>query len=305
MASEKPIAVYGAMAGNFTIAIAKFTAAGFTGSSAMISEGIHSLVDTGNQALLLLGIKKGKQPPDATHPFGYGKELYFWSLIVAILLFGIGGGMSIYEGITHVLHPSELRDPTWNYVVMGIAVVIEAVAWTIALREFMPMIGEKGVWHAMRTTKDPTVLTVLGEDTAALLGLIVAFLGVYLGHRYEAPYLDGVASIIIGLILAVVALFLTYESRGLLIGESADRKIIDEIHKLVEADGAVERAARPLTMHMGPHNILLNLDIQFRPELSTAELMTSIDRLEKQIRQEQPDVKRIFIEAETLKPGTE
>ncbi len=305
MASEKPVAVYGAMAGNFTIAIAKFTAAGFTGSSAMISEGIHSLVDTGNQALLLLGIKKGKKPPDSMHPFGYGKELYFWSLIVAILLFGIGGGMSIYEGITHILHPSELRDPTWNYVVLGFALVVEAIAWTLALREFMPMIGEKGLWHALRTSKDPTVLTVLGEDTAALLGLIVAFLGVYLGHRYEAPYMDGVASIIIGLILAVVALFLTYESRGLLIGESADRKIINHVHELVEADSAVERAARPLTMHLGPHDILLNLDIQFRPELSTVDLMTAIDRLEKQIRQDQPDIKRIFIEAEALKARTE
>jgi cation diffusion facilitator family transporter len=298
--SEKPIFVYGAIAANLAVAVTKFIAAFFTGSSSMLSEGIHSVVDTGNQSLLLLGIHLSKRPADETHPFGYGKELYFWSLIVAMLLFGIGGGMSVYEGITHWQHPNPLEDPTWNYVVLALAFVFEGVSWTIALKEFLPEVGQKSFWQAIRTSKDSSIITVVFEDSAALAGLTVAFLGVFLSHRFNIPQLDGAASIIIGLILAVVAILLAYESRGLLLGESADTTIVTSIQKLAKADPAVEQVKYPLTMHFGPDEVLLNLDIQFCPELSATEVISTVDRLEKAIRKEYPNIKHIFIEAEAI-----
>ncbi len=299
--SDKPTAVYAAAGANFIIAITKFVAAGVTGSSAMLSEGVHSVVDTGNQLLILLGIRRSNKPADDRHPFGYGKELYFWSLIVAMLLFGIGGGISFYEGVRHLRHPSEMGDPTWNYVVLAIAVVVEFFAWWVALRALLATRGERSVWRALRESKDPAVFIVLGEDTAAMLGLVVAFLGVFLGHQLDMPILDGVASLVIGVILALVAVFLAYESKGLLLGESADVGVVEGVRALAERDPAVERAGRPLTMHLGPRQILLNLDVQFRPELSAAEVTRAVDRLEQTIRAEHPDIKRIFLEAESLR----
>lgn len=298
--SEQPIAVYGAMAANFAIAITKFVAASLTGSAAMFSEGIHSLVDTGNQALLLLGIRLGRRSPDETHPFGYGKELYFWTLIVAIVLFAGGGGISLYEGVSHLLHPVPLENPVWNYVVLGLAALFEGIAWTIAFRELLRAKGESSVWQAVRRSKDPAVFVVLFEDTAAMLGLLVAALGLFLGYQFNNPYLDGVASIIIGGILAVIAILLVYESRALLIGETADLQTVASIRALAQADPAVEQVERPLTMHLGPNDVLLNLNIQFRRDLSTTELAVAVDRLEKAIRDKHPDIKRIFIETEIL-----
>lgn len=299
--SGSTVAVYGAIAANFIIALTKFSAAFLTGSSAMLSEGIHSLVDTGNQLLILLGIRRSKKPADNRHPFGYGKELYFWSLIVAMLLFGLGGGMSFYEGIKHIQHPGPLTDPTWNYVVLAIAVVVEGIAWWIALRELLKTRGKKSLWHALRASKDPAVYTVLAEDTAAILGLFVAFLGVFLGHRFDNPYFDGGASIVIGVILTAVAVFLAYESKGLLVGESADELVIEHIRRLVTAEPGVERVGAPLTMHFSPDQVLLNLDVQFRRDLPASEVMSAVDRIEQAIRKEHPQIKRIFIEAEALK----
>lgn len=301
MASEKPIAVYGAAAANGIIAITKFVAAGFTGSSAMASEGIHSVVDTGNQLLILFGIKRSKQPADERHPFGYGKELYFWSLIVAMLLFSIGGGMSIYEGIRHFRHPEPLGDPTWNYWVLGIAFVVEAVAWGLALRELLKARGERSLWQAVRESKDPAVFVVLGEDTAAMLGLIVAFLGVYLGHRYDNPAFDGAASVIIGFILAGVAFFLAYESKSLLIGESADVNVVRGVREIGERDEGVLAVNRPLTMYLAPREVLLTLEVDFRDDLTAPEVEVVVDRLETAIRARYPQIKRIFIEAESLR----
>jgi cation diffusion facilitator family transporter len=300
--SERPITVYGAIAANAVIAVSKFAAGMISGSSAMLSEGIHSVVDTGNELLLLLGIHRSKKPADELHPFGYGKELYFWSLIVAILLFGLGGGMSIYEGISHLQHPAVIRDPTWNYVVLGVAFLAEGTSWAIALKKFLEKKKKgHGFWQALRASKNPAVFVVLAEDSAALVGIVVAFLGVLLGHRLHNPYLDGTASIIIGLILTAVAGFLAYESRDLLVGESADAEVVQSIRKLAEADPAVVGVARPLTMHFGPDQVLLNLDIEFRPNLSASEVTEAVDRLETTIRKEQPSIKRIFIEAESLK----
>ena len=301
MAGEKPIAVYGAAAANGVIAITKFVAAGFTGSSAMAAEGIHSVVDTGNQLLVLFGIRRSKTPADERHPFGYGKELYFWSLIVAMLLFGIGGGMSIYEGIRHFRHPAELGDPTWNYWVLGIALVVESIAWWLALKELLKSQGERSLWQALRESKDPAVFIVLGEDTAAMLGLIVAFFGVYLGHRFDNPAFDGIASIIIGFILAAVAVFLAYESKGLLIGESADLKVVRGVQEIGRQDEAVEEVAPPLTMYLAPREVLLTLEVDFKNNLSAEEVEQAVDRIEKRIREAYPQIKRIFIEAESLK----
>ncbi|MEZ4869300.1 MAG: cation diffusion facilitator family transporter [Caldilineaceae bacterium] len=298
-AEEKPIAVWGAIASNSIIAVAKFTAAFFTGSSSMISEGIHSTVDTANEGLLLLGLKRSKRPPDDAHPFGYGQELYFWSLVVAIVLFGLGGGMSIYEGIVHLLNPEGLEDPLWNYVVLGIAFVAEGTSWTIALRKFLPTIEEEeALWHAIRNSKDPTVLTVLFEDSAALSGLVVAFLGVWLSHQFDQPWIDGTASVIIGMILAVVAFLLAYESRGLLIGESADPQVIASIRQIAEADAGIAAVQRVLTMHLGPNEVLLTLDLRFAPNLVGEEIANAIARVETAIREEHPQIEQIFVEAQ-------
>jgi cation diffusion facilitator family transporter len=304
-AATSKSAVYAAIAGNLAIAVTKFIAASVTGSSAMLSEGIHSLVDTGNGLLLLLGIRRSRKPPDPDHPFGHGKELYFWTLIVAILIFAVGGGMSVFEGIVHLRHPSELNDPTWNYVVLALAAAFEGFSWSVAYRELRKTRGQRNLWEAFRASKDPTTFTVLVEDSAAMLGLLVAFLGVYFGHQFHNPYLDGAASIVIGIILGVVAIVLSHESKGLLVGESADPEVLASIRALAEADPAVERIGPPLTMHLGPHEVLLNLDIQFRKGMSAAEVEAAVDRLEKAIRAKHPEVKRIFIEAESLMSGRE
>jgi cation diffusion facilitator family transporter len=299
--SERPITVYAATAANAVIAVSKFVAAIVSGSSAMLSEGIHSVVDTGNELLLLLGIHRSHKPPDALHPFGHGKELYFWSLIVAILLFGLGAGMSIYEGISHLQHPVVIQNPVWNYVVLGIAFFAEGTSWVVARNKLLKHNDAgQGLWQAMRASKDPAVFTVLAEDSAALAGILVAFLGVLLGHLLRNPYLDGTASILIGLILAAVATFLAYESRNLLVGESADVEVLRSIRRVAEADPAVVRVSRPLTMHFGPDQVLLNLDIEFQPYLSSSEITAAVDRVEAAIRNERPTIRRIFIESGSL-----
>lgn len=304
MASESKIAIFAAIGGNLLIAIMKFTAAGFTGSSAMLSEGIHSLVDTGNGGLLLLGIHKSKRPADAMHPFGYGKELYFWSLIVAVLIFGVGGGISIYEGIMHLIDPSPLEDPFWSYVVLGLAVVFEAIVFVIAFKAFRSLMGKhENIWEAIKSSKDPTTFTVLFEDAAALLGLIAAFVGIFLAHQLNNPYFDGGASVVIGLILTTVAGFLIYESKGLLVGEGADLKTVESIRALAAADPAVKKVIKPLTMYFGPHTVLLTVDIEFDEKLSAAEVRDAIVRLEKGFRKQNPDIKHIYIEAGSVRAG--
>ena len=292
--------IYAAMAANFAIAITKFFAASVTGSSAMLSEGIHSVVDTGNELLLLLGIKLSQKPADASHPFGYGQELYFWTLIVALFIFAIGGGMSIYEGIEHVQHPEPLSDPFWSYMVLGLAVVFEGYSWNVALQEFLAQKKEKSFWSAIRASKDPTIFTILFEDTAALIGLLVAFVGVLSGHLLGNVYLDGIASIIIGVILCGVALLLAAESKGLLIGEGADAATVSSIRTITQEDAAVEKVLQVLTLHFGPQEILLNLEIKFVENLETEELAIAVERLESSISQQHPEVKNIFIEAKSI-----
>jgi cation diffusion facilitator family transporter len=293
---KQPITVYGAIASNLVIALAKFVAVFVTGSSAMLAEGIHSMVDTGNEFLLLLGLRRSTKPGNALHPFGHGKELYFWSLIVAIVLFGFGGGMSIYEGIAHMLHPRELRDPMWNYVILCIAFIAESISWVIAFKEFLKKKQQKDIWKAFQSSKDPSVYTVISEDTAAIAGVLVAFLGVYWGHRWASPYPDAIASVMIGLILGAVALFLAYESKELLVGESADPVVVRRIRKITENDPGIRQVRRLLTMHLGPDQILLNMDLEFTAGIPAADLPGVIARVEGSIRREFPEIRQIFIE---------
>lgn len=267
----------------------------------MISEGIHSLVDSGNQGLLLIGIRMSKRAPDKTHPFGYGKELYFWGLVVALVLFGAGGGISFYEGITHLQHPSEIRDPIWNYVVLGLGLVFEGIALALAYRELLAEKDpEAGILRAVIDSKDPAIFVVLFEDFAAILGLLVALAGVFLSTRLQNPVYDALSSMVIGLILAVVALFLAYETRKLLIGESAERDKVRSIRQLAVSDPDIDEVRGPLTMHFGPDELLVNLDVQFRAGLSSDEVTAAIDRIEDAIQARHPDVRRIFIEADAI-----
>src|ERR1051325_1833474 len=297
MASESKAAIIAAIAGNTAIAITKFIAAAIRGSSAMLSEEIHSLVDTVNGGVLLLGIERSKQRPDYSHPFGHGKELYFWSLIVGIMIFTGGGVVSIYEGIHHVIYPQPLESATLNYIVLAIAFVFESISWWFGWKAFRSIKGRQSVWQAIHTSKDPSSFMVVIEDTAALAGLVMAFFGVFLSHQLNNPRLDGVASIIIGAMLSLISIFLVYESKELLIGESMDKEDVRDIHTLAEKDKAVERVELARTMHFGPHEVLLALGVRFKEGLSGAEVRAAVQRLEKSIRAEFPDIKRIFFES--------
>ncbi|HEY9771235.1 MAG TPA: cation diffusion facilitator family transporter [Coleofasciculaceae cyanobacterium] len=292
--------IYVAMAANFAIAVTKFIAASITGSSAMLSEGIHSVVDTGNELLLLLGLRLSKKPADDSHPFGYGHELYFWTLIVSLFIFAIGGGMSIYEGINHLQQPEPLTDPFWNYVVLGLAVIFDGYSWNIALQQFLANKNEDSFWTAIRASKDPTIFAILYEDTAALIGLFVAFLGVFSGHLLDNVYLDGVASIAIGVILCGVAILLATESKGLLIGEGATPETVVSIRKITNGDPSVEKVIKVLTLHFGPQEILLNLEIKFVDNLETEELAIAVERLENSISSQHSEIQNIFIEAKSI-----
>lgn len=306
MASPSPSAgkghasVLAALASNAAIAAAKFTVAALTGSSAMLSEAIHSVVDTGDALLLWVGLRRSRRPPDAAHPFGHGKELYFWTTVVAILIFAVGGGMSAYEGILHLLHPTPAEHGAWSYAVLGLAAVFEGASWTVAAREFRRAKGGRTVWQEIRTTKDPLVFVVLFEDSAALLGIAVAAGGILLSHATGVPEFDGGASILIGAILMAVAVLLARESRGLLVGEAADPRTVDDVRRVAGADPAVARVGRALTVHFGPETVVLNVELEFRPDLRTAELARAIGRIEGTLQRAHPDLKYIFVEGRAL-----
>src|SRR5882672_2602739 len=300
MQTESKTAIFAAIAGNLAIAATKLVASFCTSSSAMLSEGIHSLVDTGNGGLLLFGMRRSQRPPDANHPFGHGKEIYFWSLIVAILIFALGGGMSVYEGVIHIAHPNQIKNAAWNYAVLGFAIVFESISFYFAIKAFRKEKGDQGIWETVHASKDPTTFTILFEDTAALLGLVVALAGIFLGHQLNMPYLDGVASIIIGVILGVVAAFLAYESKGLLIGEGVSPQTLDSIRAIAGADPSVVEVRKALTMHFGPHDVLLTLDVRFQKHLKSGEIASAINRLEAKIRDRHPEIRHIFIEAKSL-----
>lgn len=292
-------AIYAALVGNSLIAITKFAASAHTGSSAMLSEAVHSLVDTGNQWLLLYGLKRSKRPADREHPFGYGMEEYFWAFVVAILIFGLGAGISFYEGLKRVMEPHELGDPFVNYIVLSMAILFEGGSWWIAFREFRKGKGKRGWMAEIRHSKDPTKFTVLFEDSAAMLGLVVAMIGIALAQYLHMPVLDGAASIAIGVILATTAALLAYECKGLLIGEAASPAVIVSIRKTASAQEGVDAVNEVLTMHLGPEDILANLSLDFADGLSSEQVEATITGLEQAIKAEHPQVKRIFIEAQS------
>ncbi len=295
--AESKAAIYGAIAANVAIATTKFIVAGVTGSAAMLSEAVHSTVDTGNGLLLLVGLQRSKRPASRAHPFGHGKELYFWSLIVAVLIFGLGGGISIYQGVQHMRAPAPLSDPFWNYVVLGSAALFEGASFFIALRQFRSEAEGRPFWRSLHASKDPSVYTVLAEDGAALLGLLLAALGVYASHALDLPVLDGAASVAIGLLLAGVAVLLMRESHGLLIGEGIRRDTADAIVALAEAHAAVARARPPLSMYMGRDEVLLAMDVEFVAGTSADTMVNTVEAIEREIGGRYPRINRIYIEA--------
>jgi cation diffusion facilitator family transporter len=297
--AKSRVSIYAAIAANVAIAVTKFVVAGITGSSAMLSEGIHSAVDTFNGVLLLVGLKLSQRPATPEHPFGHGKELYFWSLIVAVLIFGVGGGLSFYEGVQHVLHPEPMREPMWNYVVLGAAAVFEGASFAIALRQFLAQKGDTPFWEALHRSKDPTTYTVLAEDAAALVGLVVAAVGIAASHHFDKPELDGVASLVIGLLLAGVAVALVRESRGLLIGEGIRPETARAIRRLALEQPKVREVGRILSMYIGPDDVLVTMDLDFEDGTEAADAAAAIAAIERQVRDRYPMIKRLFIEAGT------
>lgn len=292
------IVLYGALVANLGIGVAKFVAAGITGSSSMLTEGVHSVVDSGNQVLLLYGQHSAKRPADEAHPFGYGRELYFWAFVVAILIFAIGSGVSIYEGIKHIRAPEPLTSPLINYIVLAIAFFLEGASWTIAVREFAKTKGDLSWWHAIHRSKDPAGFIVLFEDSAALAGLVIAAAGVWASHAFTAPWIDGAASVAIGLILALVAILLARESKGLLIGERADPAVIATIRTIVAAYPAIVAVNHVRTIHTAPDSIFAAISADFDDALTMGDGETMIEAIETELRAAVPMLSSIYIRPE-------
>ena len=290
--------IYAALVGNALIAATKLMAAAATGSSAMLSEGIHSLVDTGNQMLLLVGLGRSQRQADPDHPFGYGKEIYFWSFVVAILIFAVGAGVSLYEGIRHIQHPEPMANVRLNYMVLALAFVFEGAAWGMALKEFRLSKGRLGYLQAVRQSKDPSTFVVLFEDTAAMLGIIVAFVGIWLGQVTGLVWLDGAASVVIGLILGFTAWLLAVETKDLLIGEAAAPDCVAGVRRLAAATSGVVKVNEVLTLHMGPEYILVNLSLDFEDDYTADRIEAEVAALERNIKADWPLVKKIFAKAE-------
>jgi cation diffusion facilitator family transporter len=300
MEPESKFAIYAALAGNVAVAATKCAAAAISGSSAMFSEAIHSLVDCGNELLLLYGLHRSKEPPDREHPYGHSRELYFWSLIVALAIFAVGGGVSMYEGIDHLIHPKLIDKPFWNYAVLAFAFVFEGISWIFGWRAFSTGRGRQNVWQALRRSKDPSNFLVFFEDSGALIGLTLAFLGIFLGRLFGNPYLDGVASVAIGMTLGLMAIFLAYETKGLLIGEGYEGETVKRLREIIEGDPGVEHANRLLTLFLGPDEVMLTIEVRFCTHFTLVEMREAITRLKSSIRDEYPEIKRIYFASETL-----
>lgn len=290
------LVIYAALGANALIAVTKFGAAWFTDSSAMLSEGVHSLVDTGNQLLLLYGMWRASRPPSDEFPFGHGKEIYFWSFVVAILIFALGAGISIYEGILHLADPRPMRAVLANYLVLGAAIVFEAVSWWISAREFNKQRGDLGYLGAIHRGKDPALFLVLLEDSAALVGLVVALAGVILAHWTGDPLYDGGASVLIGLLLGGIAILLARETKGLLIGESAVPETRRTIREILAREPDIVRVHEVLTLQMGPSFVLATVSADFADAVPAAEVEATVARVKSEVRARLPEVQRVFIE---------
>ena len=291
--------IYAALAGNLAIALTKFGAAWWTGSSAMLSEGVHSVVDTSNQLLLLYGIHRASLPPDEDHPLGYGRELYFWSFIVALLIFSLGAGVSFYEGITHIQAQVHITDPQVNYIVLGISFIFEGTTFGVALKEFNKTRGSLGLIEAAEVSKDPPSYLVLFEDSAALIGIGIAFAGTLGSHLLAMPVLDGLASIGIGVLLAATSIFLARESKGLLIGEGARLGTNRSIREIAARCGGVEQVNNLITVHLAPDQVVAALSLEFRDPLTTPEIEKAVATIEQRIREKHPEVTSVFIKPQS------
>ena len=298
-------AIYAAMAANIAIGIAKFAGASVSGSSAMLSEGIHSVVDSVNEVLLLYGLKQSEKLPDEQFPLGRSQELYFWSLMVAVLIFALGGGVSVLQGVRSLQAETVASDPLVSYGVLAAAAVFEGAALFVSIRAFKKTQANPrmGLWKAIARSKDPGAFIVIVEDSAALVGLAIAFAGVWLSERTGDPMYDAIASISIGALLTVVAIALVAKTKGLLIGESASPETRESIRQIVRSDEAVSNSEAPITLHLGPRDVLLALNIEFNDNLSANEIEAAVRRIEQNIRTAHGDVKRIFIEAASVRQG--
>lgn len=294
--------VYVAIVTNLAIALAKYLAAAFTGSSAMLAEAFHSTADCGNELLLLLGMKRSERPADALHPFGHGKAFYFYSLLVAVYIFGVGAGLAVFNGISHLRHPAPSIHTGWSYAVLALAAASDLYSWRISYHELQSRKDpDESIWEEIVGSKDPSVFTVFLEDSAGLVGTFLAFAGIFIGQLSGNPYLDPIASILVGMLLASVAVFLGRESGALLVGERTNRARIKRIKEIIQNDVSVDGVGNLLTMQLGPREVLLAVDIRFRRGLDVQELELAIDRIEDSIRQWDPMIAKIFIEADSLK----
>lgn len=304
--AESTGAIYTAAGANLAIAAAKFVGAFLTGSTAMLAEGVHSVVDTANQLLLLVGLKRAKRPADARHPFGYGREIYFYAFVVALMIFLGGGIFAIYEGAEKIMHPEPAADATilgyhlpgfWvNVAILGFAILAEGYSCLVAVRAFWAEKGNRSPITAIRRSKDPSLFTILVEDVAALIGLVIAFTGVVAAHLLDMPALDGWASVGIGLVLIGMAIFLMIETHGLLIGEAADPEVVAQIREIVRAEPGVRHVNEVLTQHLGPDDILVNVSLDMADDLSGAEIESAVTRLDRTLRERNREVTRVFIE---------
>ena len=302
-ASSSRLVIYAALGGNLLIAVTKLAAAIWTGSSAMLSESVHSLVDTGNQGLMLYGIHRAEQPPDTLHPLGYGRELYFWSFIVALLIFAMGAGISFYEGVTHIRHPVAAKDPMVNYIVLALSFLFEATTWWIAWREFDRQRGELGIIEAVYRSRDPTSFLVLFEDSAALIGIAIALAGTLAAEMLAMPELDGVASIGIGTVLGATAAFLARESKSLLIGEPARETVVRSIGSIARGQAGVADVGRLITVHLAPHQIVASMDVDFSDDLRASEVEAIVAALDRKLKQIHPEVIALFVNPKARTAG--
>jgi len=300
MASESKQAVVAAIAGNVLIAVAKFGAAAFSGSAAMLSEAFHSLVDTGNDALMLYGMRTSRRPADAEHPFGYGHELYFWTLVVGILFFALGGGMSVVIGVMHIAQGRPPEDVGWNYAVIAVAMVFEAGSWWYGFKAFRSEARGRGVVETIRESKDPTTFSVLLEDSAALIGLALAFAGIVLSMTLGAPWIDGVSSVLIGVLLCAVAVIMVYESKGLLVGEGVGKATLRGLRAIFAGDPSVERVDKMLTLYLGPDEVMLAIELRFRPGMKVEDIRHALSRLNHDVRSRYPRIRRTFIDTTSM-----
>ena len=299
-AGESRLVLFAALAANLGIAVAKFVAAGMTGSAAMLTEGFHSVVDTLNQILLLYGQKRAARPADEAHPAGYGRELYFWSFVVAILIFATGAGLSVYEGIVHLRAPEPPQDPTVAYVVLVVSFLLEGASWVTAMRGFAGAKGRQGWWEAIRRSKDPPAFIVLFEDSAALAGLLIAGAGIFLSHHSNDGRWDGVASILIGCVLGVVAILLARESKGLLIGERASSELVAAIRAALDARTEVVRVDEVLTVHIGPRSVFVAASVDFVDTVSVGAVELLIADVEHRLRNEWPEIGSVYIKPRSM-----